>query len=269
MTVPEIIYGLIGLLVGYFTTFITQKAKNDALKKDNEELALLKERGKNLATKEDIQEITKLQEEVKTTFQTKMEQQKAEISRISKEFELYIVKKHEHYPELYKNIELCSDKVQYLEVNQRGIGFERQINFRKFNKEDVKKYMSDKSFTEADKELILSSWDTSRNIAIRDLELSIDKVEYNEAQDIYKAAQSFFLLHRLFFSDEVSSIAKNILDNIYVLLVNSNPDYTLSKNGETQQQLREENEKLNEKIFKLRIDLFKHLQKELKTENKN
>ncbi|MGI0534924.1 hypothetical protein KFD70_21780 [Bacillus pfraonensis] len=267
MTMSEIIYVIIGLLMGYITAFITQKAKNDALKKDSEELALLRERGKNLATKEDIQEITKLQESVKTTFQVEMEQQKAEISRISKEYELYAVKKHEYYPELYKNIELCIERVKDLEL--RGRNLESPLDFLTFTKEDITVYISDKPFKPSEKDLILSTWDNNRALGVRDLEYILHRIEYSEAEKIHRAAERFYFSHRLYFSDKISAIANTLIHNTYVLLFNLDPDSRFAVDPEYTEELREANEEINTEIDKLRLDLFKKLQKELKTKNTN
>ncbi|PEL74417.1 hypothetical protein CN603_15820 [Bacillus toyonensis] len=265
MTMAEIIYGAIGIFMGYVTAFITQKAKNDALKKDSEELALLRERGKNLATKEDIQEITKLQEDVKTTFQMKMEQQKAEINRISKEYELYTVKKHEYYPELYKNLELYIGKVKNLEL--KGMKLVSSIDFTTFDKEDISVFMSDKAFKQSDKERILSEWDNKRSLAIRDVEYILHRIEYKEAEGFYETAENFYYLHRLFFSDEISSIANILLGNVYVLLTNIDPDSRFIVDTEYLKKLRLENEALNKRIDELSFELFNKLKEELKAEN--
>lgn len=254
----EFVYVLLGLLMGYITAFVTQKAKNDALKKDSAELALLKERGKNLATKEDIQEITELQESVKTTFQLEMEKQKTELSKISKEFELYVVKKHEHYPELYKNIELCIGKVTGLRGKVRG------IDFRNANKEDITRYMTEKHFTELDKERICSNWDNNKQQAIRDLNHRLEEINYNEANEYYKTAHNFYLLHRLFFSDEVSIKSRELLDKIFELWFNYDPDFAVFGDPALIVHLNEEGEIFKSEIESLRDALFRLLQEELK-----
>lgn len=261
----ELVIALGGLLVGYIVAFLKQKGKNDALKRDNQELALLTEKGKNLATKEDIQEITKLQESVKTTFQVEMEQQKAEISRISKEYELYAVKKHEYYPELYKNIELCIERVKNFEL--RGRFSNSHIDFLNFTKDDITVYISDKPFKPSEKELILSIWDNNRALGVRDLEYILLRIEYSEAEDIQLTAENFYYSHRLYFSDEISAIANALIHNTYALLFHLDPDSRFVTDPEYIEELREANKELNTEIDKLRLELFTKLQKELNTQN--
>ncbi|GLV66651.1 hypothetical protein Bmyc01_53200 [Bacillus mycoides] len=214
----EFVYSLIGLGVGYVVAFLGQKAKNDALKKDSEEIALLKERGKNLATKEDIQDITRLQEKIKSDFQVSMELQKAELGRISKEFELYAAKKHEYYPELYKHIQVCFKKVRTLK------GFQKKIDSHNNNKNDIEKFMSDRGFTDLQKETILSDWDADKNVAINHMQFMLLRINYNEAQENLRAAYSFHLLHELYFSEKISSDASDILNQIYYLWKRYNPN---------------------------------------------
>ncbi|KAA6457024.1 MULTISPECIES: hypothetical protein [Bacillus cereus group] len=267
----ELVYGLVGIGIGlfgrYVIAFLVQKAKNDALKKDSEEVALLKERGKNLATKEDIEEITRLQEETKSVFQEKMELQKAELGRISKEFELYAAKKHEYYPELYKHIQLCYGKVSAL----RGL-VQTRINSHDYNKNDIDKLMSDRGFTEAQKEVILSDWDADKNVAINHIDFILQRINYHEAQDSYREAHNFHLLHELYFSKKISSDARNLLDEIYKLWKRYNPneDFHLeTKNTEYISKFLIENESLINSINRKNEDLLNSLRGELKVEVNN
>lgn len=171
------------------------------------------------------------------------------------------MKKHEYYPELYKNIELCIGKVKGF----RGII--KGIDFRNVNKSDITKYMEDKLFTEADKELICSDWDNNKERAIQNLQFRLQRINYSEAEEYYVTAHNFYLLHRLYFSDDVSSKAKDLLDKIHALWVNYNPDLMLLGDGELVTHLLEENRTLRRDIEALRDELFKLLQGELKAGN--
>ncbi|MGG3535053.1 hypothetical protein [Bacillus tropicus] len=247
------------LVIGAFlTTYFKTKGKNQADIEDSQEISMLKELGKNIATKQDIQEITRLQEVIKADFQLKMEQQKSQLSRISKEFELYVVKKHEHYPELYKNIELCIGKVKGL----RGVI--RSIDFQNVNKEDINNYMKEKLFTESDKEYICSNWDNNKQQAILSLKRILQYVDYNEAHEYYATAHNFYFLHRLFFSEEVSDKSRELLDKIYALWVNYDPDFTFLGDPDLVSNLNEENEILKNEIDELKNELFILLQGELR-----
>jgi|GEM_PF-3811272 len=178
-----------------------------------------------------------------------------------------MVKKHEYYPELYKNIELCIERVQDLEFRGRISSF--PVDFFAFTKDDITVYMSDKSFKPSDQELILSDWDDKRSLAIRDLEHALYRIEYKEVEETYYKAERFFYLHRLFFSDEISTIAHAIIHNTYVLLLNLDPVSKFVVDSEYIEKLREEKNEINAQINELRLELFTKLQKELKTENKH
>ncbi|HHT7137871.1 hypothetical protein ACS2BQ_27335 [Bacillus cereus group sp. BceL306] len=264
--VVVVLVGAIGLIAkSFLTSFSRETAKVVVALQNAEELAKATEKGKNLATKEDIKVITTLQESVKKTFQIEMEQQKAEISRISKEYELYAVKKHEYYPELYKTIELCIEKVKDLELIGRRL--ESPLDFLTFTKEDIAAYMTDKPFKPSEKELILSTWDVNKRLGVRDLEYILRRIEYSEVEEIHRTAERFYFSHRLYFSDEISVIANALIHNTYVLLFNLDPDSRFVVDPEYVEELRKANEEINTEIDKLRLELFEKLQKELKNTN--
>ncbi|QEL88498.1 hypothetical protein [Bacillus mycoides] len=239
------------LIIGAFcTTYFKTKGKNRADIEDSEELSLLKERGKNLATKEDIEEITKKQEDVKAEIR------KATDKHL-KAFELYTAKKHEYYPELYKHIELCVGKVTGLR------GARQATDFNNFNKEDITRFITDKSFNELDKELILSYWDNAKPLAIHNIQFTLQRFEYQEAKESYDTAYNFYLLHRLFFSEKVSLTANRLLISLYALWYNYNSDFMYATNVALSEHLLTVDEELNDEIDVLRKELFEKLQEEL------
>ncbi|MGH0973212.1 hypothetical protein [Bacillus paranthracis] len=176
-----------------------------------------------------------------------MEKHKFELTRISKEFELYAIKKHEHYPVLYKNISLGISKIRGLR------GFRRDIDFRKLNEADIVKYMEDKSFNESDKQLILSNLHTNKDIAIQNIELVLRGIEYTEAENAYIIANNFYLLHRLFFSPKVSVITEDLLNNIHKLWIHYDPDLMYSNHiKETMNEINI----IKENITRIQEELF-------------
>lgn len=220
--------------------------------------SFLKEKGKNLATKQDIEGITQKQEEVKKLFQLEMEQQKAELNKLTKEFELYAVKKHEYYPELYKVIVTCIGSVTNLRGTRDG------IDFRKYKLEEITRYMEEKSFTAADKEFILSNWDENKQIfAIRRIDTILIKTEYMEAKEYIIKANNFYNLHLLYFSDDVSLKVNNLLNHIWALWRNYNPDYIMHDKFLLSGKVELSNEEEENEIDRLRKKLLKRLQYEL------
>ncbi|MBW0933920.1 hypothetical protein [Priestia megaterium] len=230
-----------------------------------------KEKGKNLATKEDIASITQLQEEVKSTFHSILEKQKSELNeklevlkhqqnKLLKDYELYTMKRFEYYPELHKEIELSITKIRDLKFRSSG------DDFRYFNSQDIEIYMTDnfknhKLFTSVDKQRIILQWDTNQEKAMQDLKNRISVIEYHEAGNSYVNANNYYVLQRLFFSDEVSEISRDLLDTIYELwriYASYAYDFRSNKTGEVEK----------EKIDMLSKKLFIQMQNELSGKEK-
>lgn len=257
-TAIAVLVGAIGLIAKVFlTSFFRETGRIVVALENVEELARLTEKGKNIATKEDIRDITRGQEEIKHEFLLTMEQHKMELNKLSKEFELYAAKKHEYYPELYKNISWCISNIKGLR------GLRRVVDLKKLNKDDIVRLMEDKSFNEADKSLILSYLETDKEVAIKNVEWILRKIEYNDAGNSYIEANNFYLLHRLYFSDEVSLIAEKLLEESRLLWVNYDPDFIHINNPGFQEQLLNDIKGFKENIDELHNELFKQLKGEL------
>ncbi|HDR7998332.1 TPA: hypothetical protein QCY50_004957 [Bacillus cereus] len=260
VAVIAVFLGAIQLIAkSFLTSFSSETAKVVVALENAEELASLTEKGKNIATKKDIQEITRLQETAKADFQTRMELQKAELNRISKEFELYVAKKHEYYPELYRNIELCYSKIRSLRGIQKG------IDPNSYNKEDIKNLISDRGFTELQKETILSDWDADKNVAINKIQFISQRINYNEANESYIVAHNFHILHKLYFPKTISSDVSDLLSDMHKLWQQYNPDeeYWEAQNEKYIEKFFEDNKSLIKTIDKKIESLFEKLQEEL------
>lgn len=200
-------------------------------------------------------------------FQKSLEQSKSDLSKeiedvkfnqsiIFKEFELYATKKHQHYPELYKRIELCLGKVMSL----RGIV--RAPSFENVGKEDVEEYMKEKLFTKQDTTQILELWETRKEEAIQKLNYRLENIKYNEAGEEYGMAWDYLLLNRFFFSEELVKIANELLKNIYELWVNYEPIYR-NVDATSMDESLDEIERVKGNIDKLRKELEITIRREL------
>lgn len=200
-------------------------------------------------------------------FQKSLEQSKSDLSKeiesikfnqsmMFKEFELFATKKHEHYPELYKRIELCIGKVMSL----RGIV--RVLSFENVGKEDVEEYMKEKLFTKQDTTQILELWETRKEEAIQKLNNRLENIKYNEAREEYGIAWDYLLLNRFFFSEELEEISNELLKNIHKLWVNYDPIYR-NIDATSMGELIAENEELKKNIDKLRKGLEITMRREL------
>ncbi|KYG33641.1 hypothetical protein [Priestia endophytica] len=227
-----------------------------------------RQKGRNLATKTDIGEITKKQEEVKTTFQKEINKQKAELSEkleelkyrqniLLKDYELYVTKRHEYYPELYKQILVSIGKITGLR------GSRKSPIYTNADIEDIKSLMEFKNFTNLDRKLIEENWKDNRQKAINILENRLRKIEYNEAEISYLEANNFRLLNILFFSDTVSSISQKLLDVIRELWINYSPEEVPTRDPDYIPKMDKKNKQLKKDIQDLKEQLFNQLKAEL------
>lgn len=198
----------------------------------------MNQKGINLATKEDIAEITNKTEEVKSFFLSKLELEKKEINieiekvkleqnQQYKNYELFIEKRHESYPELFKLIELSNGYIRRLR------GFRRLLTFDNVSKLDIETYMNEKLFTNYDIQKILQIWDTNRIEAIQTLNHRLRKVEYEEAFEKYIEAADYYFFNQLYLSESVESICNKLKDDLHALWVNydnDNPEPVLQEN---------------------------------------
>lgn len=226
----------------------------------------MQEKGKNIATKEDIADITKLTEDVKAeiekdleshrrSFDVEIEELKLKQNQLFTNFELYTAKRHECYPELYKLIEISNGSIRRLR------GLKRELSFQNVNSQDIESYMRDKQFTSNDIELILGYWDEDTNSAISLLKKRLQRIDYNEAQEKYFEANDYFYFMVLYLSEDVEDIARELLDILYKLWVNYDPDLPWEELRVKEELLS--NEKAIGKIDSLRKKLKLKIRQEL------
>lgn len=217
-----------------------------------------KQKGKNLATREDIEEITTIQQRVITDFQKILQAQNAELnekleelrhqqSKLLKDYELYTTKKHEYYPELYKQIALSRAQVEDLRPKVKI-----EPTFENANLADIKMFMEYKKFTKFDQEQIEYKWKKGdKSEAIKDLKHRLNLISYREAEQSHVEAHNFYYLNILFFSEEVSSTAKDLLKCIGELCANYSPElvgYKEKENGELKNKIKNLDKKLVEQL---------------------
>lgn len=189
----------------------------------------MNEKGKNLATKEDIADITRKTEEVKSEFLSKLELEKKEINleiekvkleqnQLFKNFELFIQKRHECYPELYKLFEIANGQIRQLRGNRR------RLTFQNSSATDIENFMRERSFTNYDLEFILQNWDNNKPAALQILDNRLRRIEYEDASSKYIEANDYFFFNQIYLSDEVERIVNEIRNDLYDLWVNYDLD---------------------------------------------
>lgn len=201
-------------------------------------------------------------------FQKKLETHKQELnkdieslkhkqSKLYKDFELFTIKKHEHYPELYKLIELCIGSVFSLR------GYSRDLSFENANKDDIEGFINDKKLTSEDKKTILELWDSNKKLAIEKLNYRLNRIKYNEAEEECRKANNFHLLNALYFSEEVFQTTSELMSNIYNLWSNYDPDIPLLDDPDYLKHTSNQNKEYIEVIKDLKSKLKVQMKGEL------
>lgn len=159
-------------------------------------------------------ELAKENERYKKDMEMNIEKLRGQIQRSNKDYELYITKRHERYPELYKSIETAAGHI--LALHREGM----YLTFENCNREDIENYMSMQKFTIKDTSNILALWnDNGDNTgALKKLAIYQKRVLINIAYQKWDEANDTLLFNELYISDSVSSQARSILDSLYAFL---------------------------------------------------
>ncbi|MBB6449478.1 hypothetical protein HNR44_001427 [Geomicrobium halophilum] len=193
----SLLYLMIGLIIGNFLP------------------SFMKKKGENLATKQDIRRITELTEEVK-----------GEQNKLLTNFELYTVKKHECYPELFKLIEICNGAVQGLRGFQRG-----KLDFESLNAQEIESEMHDKQIIAKDRELIRGLWNNTNDK--KQAKIYLDKISqrinYNKAEEKIIEANNYFYFKILYLSKDIEKSGSDLLQKIWQLWLSYDPDHLEDK----------------------------------------
>ncbi|MEK4131626.1 hypothetical protein NYE67_18540 [Solibacillus sp. FSL W8-0474] len=178
-------------------------------------------------------------------------------NKLYKEFELFTVKKHEHYPELYKKLELCIGEVMRLRGNIRT------LNYSNAGKQDIQHFMEERLFTIKDREEILGLWETDKPGGIRKLKERLERIKYNEAEEEFINANNYFILNQFYFSEDLAEITRELLGKVHNLWLNYDPDYRYYNDPDFMKVLRNENPELIKVIGELKEQIQSKIRNEL------
>ena len=146
-------------ITGVFLTFIIKNA-------------ITHQFGRNLEKHKS--NLMKINDEYRKELNSEIEQLKHLQQRVFKDFELYTSKKHERYPEVYKNIEIAYGWISSL------WGYGRDSNFENTDKTDIEEYLKSINVTNQDSQEILNLWDQQKPLAIQKLQYVRRMIKYNE-----------------------------------------------------------------------------------------
>ncbi|XOI98290.1 hypothetical protein ACMX2M_20715 [Paenibacillus polymyxa] len=168
----------------------------------------------NAETEQKKSELAKVNDEYRKELNTEIEKLKHEQQRALKDFELYISKKHERYPEVYKSIEIAYGAILSLHSKYRDLSFEN------VNKEDVKAYLEMENVTKKDTQEIMDLWvEGESNIdAIKGINAVRRRIKINTAYEKWSEANDTLLFNELYLSESVSTQARTVLNKSWEYL---------------------------------------------------
>lgn len=183
---------------------------------------------------------------------SEIESLRHEYQKNYKDFDLYTSKKHEKYPELFKNIETAIGGIMGLR------GMVHSMNFQNADDSDIELYMTKHEFTNSDKREILALWSTNKDVAIRKIEERKKYKDYYGAEQKWVDANNFFVFNQLFFSEKASIETRETLNVLFTYWNYLNPSFGIPDRTE-----RAEMEELRNVLIPAQRDKLKLI---LKTE---
>ena len=162
------------------------------------------------------------------------EEAKFNYSRMSQDFGLWTVKRHEAYAKLYIAIAESISKVFHL----RGLG--SMPDFRRFNKDEIEEWLKNKNFLQEDINLVALQWTNNNDIALRELS-RLDKM-FNEqqAEIAYKNFNNVLVETQIYMSDEIYKKLKPLLSQTGRLLYSYRAAYYNEEKNKQENELHEE-----------------------------
>ncbi|MEH7419594.1 hypothetical protein V7266_30645 [Neobacillus drentensis] len=157
-------------------------------------------------------------------FNRKLEDQKYKISRKYKDFELYTVKRHETYPELFKLILITYNKAS------GSFSKSNSLHFEGYNTEDIKYYLEEQKIPIGKINEIVQMWDQSRELAILEIIKFEQLISVKDAWQSFTDAANYLYQNELYISDEVADHCRQIffkLQNLNLNLKYPNPETVL------------------------------------------
>lgn len=186
-------------------------------------------------------DLQKENEEHRSELTRELEGLKHRQQMLYKDFELYTSKIHETYPELYKHIETAIGFI----MNLRGYG--RSLNYENTDKADLQKYFEEIYMTKFDQTRILNLWEHDKEGSKKEINKTIRLIKYNEAHLKWNEANDYFIYNELFYTEEVSSNARELLDILYRYLDLLDPQFAIGGDAEMIRQLQQEQKELKDK----------------------
>ncbi|PEZ05549.1 hypothetical protein CN326_13880 [Bacillus sp. AFS018417] len=187
-------------------------------------------------------------EEFKKELEQHAEKQKLDFQRKIHDFGLYSSKRHEIYPELYKQILIAQSYILSLR------GLKSVPTFVEYDSDDIKEYLGQRKVLNGKINEIVEMWERDKERAIKEVNDYMKIIEIQEAKYELSKAREQLWKNELYLSQSVCDAAQQLVKNLSSLLIN----YEFYEPS-----LRQENQRLTEAIQQNIVDLKDKMQEEL------
>ncbi|MET3851425.1 hypothetical protein [Paenibacillus sp. OAE614] len=199
----------------------------------------------NKELEETKSDFMKINDKYKQELNADIERLKHQQQRTYKDFELYTSKKHERYPELYKNIEIAYGAILSLH------GYYRDISFENTNKEDVMEYLKELRITKMDINEVDSLWPDDQSSPNQHVIKKVNSIrtliKRNEAHEKWSEANDTLIFNELYLSEEVALQCRKLLNAMwdYLEAIEIGFEFLVGENASTiRKELQDDKNKL-------------------------
>lgn len=167
------------------------------------------------------------------------------------DFNFFIKKKHEVYPELHKKILMAESRTKAL---RGGASFP---DYNEYDIDDIKKYLEGYDLLESKKKSILDKWIINKKEAIENLIKSLILLKYQHASKEIFELRNYFWFSVIYIDEDIEAMIKDVIEKLEKLLA----IYSISADPKKD---REEAGMLIPEIDKLVKDIKDNLQRKMR-----
>lgn len=183
-----------------------------------------------------------LKKSIEHGFQHKLESLKLDHQKVLFNFETFNSKQNERYPQLYYLTEHALGHITSLRSIRSYPTFENGAE------EDVKTYCEAIEMNAGDQNRILSLWQQDKDKAVLEIHRLKKIIDYNMAEVKWYDANDYLIYNELYFSDEVTSQTRKLLDLMHQYLLNLDPVYYNPIYMDDLKEMRKENSVIKPQI---------------------
>jgi len=130
------------------------------------------------------------------------------------DFSLYTTKKHEKYIELYELLCIADGAISNL------VGLQHNPTYEEYNKDDIKKMLLKLELQTGKIDDIFTIWDSrGKAEAIEEMREYLQLLKINAARNSLAKATNFYLMSKLYFSDDVCKYNENLTKKLSDLFI--------------------------------------------------